>query len=233
MKAIILAGGFGTRLQSVVSNTPKPMAPINGKPFLAVLVEYLAQQGVREVVLSVHYLREQIQQFFGDKYHGVIIRYAIEEVPLGTGGAIVHALKEIVGDEPVFVLNGDTFVKLDYQAMFQQHKINNAKMTMALRSIDDCARYGKVMVENDVIVDFREKGEVGPGRINAGVYLLQADLFMPFNLLAKFSFENEFVQPNLATLRPQAFAANDYFIDIGIPEDYARANSELALSLLK
>lgn len=229
MKAIILAGGFGTRLKSVLAETPKPMAPIHGKPFLAYLIEYLAQQGVHEVVLSVHYLREQIQTFFNADYAGVKIRYAIEESPLGTGGAIVHALREMASNEPVFVLNGDTFVKLDYRAMYAQHQAQQADLTMALRSVDDCSRYGKVVVSEGVINDFREKGEAGPGRINAGVYLLQPDLFARFNLPTVFSFENEFVQPNLATLKPQAFAANDYFIDIGIPEDYAKATTDLTV----
>src|SRR5579872_7369319 len=117
MQAIILAGGFGTRLQSVVKNCPKPMAPVHGKPFLAYLIEYLKLQGITRVVLSVHYLREQIEDFFKDNYQGIEICYAVEEQPWGTGGAIVHALKKIELTQPVFVLNGDTFLKLDYRAM--------------------------------------------------------------------------------------------------------------------
>ncbi len=225
MKAIILAGGFGTRLQAVVANTPKPMAPISGKPFLAYLIEYLAQQGVREVILSVHYLREQIQAFFKSEYAGVAIRYAVEETPLGTGGAIALSLKEVQTNEPVFVLNGDTFVKLDYQAMYAHHVAQRATLTMALRSIEDCARYGKVITNDEVITDFREKGEAGAGWINAGVYLLQPDVFAPYNLPATFSFETDFLQPNLATIQPRFFAANGYFIDIGIPADYATATA--------
>lgn len=221
MKAIILAGGFGTRLQAVLADTPKPMAPINGKPFLAYLVEYLAQQGVTEVVLSVHYLREKIQTFFKSDYAGVTIRYAVEEAPLGTGGAIALSLKEMSSSEPVFVLNGDTFVKLDYKAMYAQHLAQQATLTMALRHVDNCARYGKVITEAETIVAFKEKGEIGAGWINAGVYLLQPDIFSSFSLPDTFSFETEFVQAHLSALKPQFFAANGYFIDIGIPEDYA------------
>lgn len=227
MKAIILAGGFGTRLQTVLVNAPKPMAPVSGKPFLAYLIDYLAQQGVREVILSVHYLREQIQTFFKSEYAGVAIRYAVEETPLGTGGAMALSLKDVKPDEPVFVLNGDTFVKLDYQAMYAQHVAQRAALTIALRSVADCARYGKVISKDGVISDFREKGEAGAGWINAGVYLLQPDVFARFNLPAKFSFETDFLQPNLASLKPRSFAANDYFVDIGIPEDYASATASL------
>jgi D-glycero-alpha-D-manno-heptose 1-phosphate guanylyltransferase len=227
MKAIILAGGFGTRLQPVLTDIPKPMAPINNKPFLAYLIDYLAQQGVHDIILSVHYLREQIQAYFKSDYAGVAIRYAIEESPLGTGGAMVHALTQIPVKESVFVLNGDTFVKLDYKAMYAQHTSRHAALTMALRPIDDCHRYGKVITEQGVIVDFQEKGDTSAGWINAGVYLLQPDTFTPFQLPAQFSFETDFVQPNLAALKPQSFAADDYFIDIGIPEDYARAALEI------
>lgn len=227
MKAIILAGGFGTRLQAVLADTPKPMAPISGKPFLAYLIDYLAQQGITEVILSVHYLREQIQNYFKSAYAGVAIRYIVEETPLGTGGAIAHSLKDMHANEPVFVLNGDTFVKLDYKAMYAQHVAQHASLTMALRFVEDCARYGKVITESGVIADFREKGEAGAGWINAGVYLLQPDLFSRFNMPAIFSFETEFVQPHLSVLEPQAFAAKEYFIDIGVPEDYASAIASL------
>src|SRR3989344_3377185 len=117
MQAIILAGGFGTRLRSVVADSPKPMALIHGKPFLAYLLDYLTSQGITDVVLSVHYLREQIETYFKTNYNGISIRYAVEEQPLGTGGAIKHALNYINISSPVFVLNGDTFLKLNYQIL--------------------------------------------------------------------------------------------------------------------
>jgi D-glycero-alpha-D-manno-heptose 1-phosphate guanylyltransferase len=227
MKAIILLGGFGTRLRSVLSDVPKPMAPIGGKPFLAYLLDYLKSQGIVSVIFSVHFLREQIQTYFGYEYSGVRITYATEDEPLGTGGAIAHSLSFIDGDSPVFVLNGDTFVQLDYRAMF--NAAESTVLTMALRAVDDCSRYGKVMLEQGLIREFREKGEVGAGYINAGVYLIQPHLFAHYPLPKQFSFEKDFLFPYLDMLRPRAFIANDYFIDIGIPEDYARAQAELPL----
>lgn len=227
MKAIILLGGFGTRLRSVLPDVPKPMAPVNGKPFLVYLLDYLKSQGITSVVFSVHYLREKIQSYFGHEYAGMPIAYAIEDEPLGTGGAISHSLAWIDSADPVFVLNGDTFVEVDYRAMFSLGKRD--RLTMALRVVDDCRRYGKVVLENGFVSEFREKGEVGSGYINAGVYLIQPGLFANYPLSKQFSFENDFLLPYLAMLQPRAFIAKDYFIDIGIPEDYARAQTELPL----
>lgn len=227
MKAIILLGGFGTRLRSVLPDVPKPMAPINDKPFLAYLLDYLHAQGISSVVFSVHFLRDQIQAYFGREYAGMRITYAVEDEPLGTGGAIAHSLSFIDGEEPVFVLNGDTFVQLDYQAMFVAGQ--EVMMSMALRAVDDCSRYGKVVMQQGLVTEFREKGELGPGYINAGVYLIHPSLFAHYPLPKQFSFEKDFLFPYLTMLQPRAFIANDYFIDIGIPEDYARAQAELPL----
>lgn len=231
MKAIILAGGFGTRLRSVLIDLPKPMAPIQDKPFLAYLLKYLQQQGVTSVTMAVHYLREKIQAYFQSHYANIEITYAVETEPLGTGGAIFQALSSQQTPEPIFVLNGDTFVKLDYQAMYRVHQQNNASITMALRKTDDCSRYGKILTDGDRITQFKEKSEQGPGFINAGVYLISPDLFSRFTLAKQFSFEKDFLFPYLPLLRARAFIADDYFIDIGVPEDYARAQTELLLSL--
>ncbi|OGT59865.1 MAG: hypothetical protein A3F14_06890 [Gammaproteobacteria bacterium RIFCSPHIGHO2_12_FULL_43_28] len=229
MRAIVLAGGFGTRLKSVVPDLPKPMAPIDDKPFLAHLLLYLKTQGMTEVILSVHYLREKIVAYFQSQYAGLHISYAEEIEPLGTGGAIMHSLSFVKSNEPIFVLNGDTFVKLNYQAMYHEHLQREARLTMALRPIDDCSRYGNVEIDaRNHVIAFREKGEHGNGLINAGVYLLHPAIFANFPLHAPFSIENDFLAKFLAELKPNAFIADDYFIDIGIPEDYARAERELA-----
>src|SRR5579862_8016730 len=194
MQAIILAGGFGTRLQSVVKNCPKPMAPIHGKPFLAYLLEYLKSQGITQVVLSVHYLREQIEDFFRESYQGIEIRYAVEEQPLGTGGAIVHALKNIDPKKPVFVLNGDTLLKLNYGAMYAKHQQTKPLLTMALRKIANCSRYGVVVVSGEEIIAFDQQGGEHSGLINAGVYLMDPALFQKFPVSASaFSFERDFL----------------------------------------
>jgi len=228
VQAIILAGGFGTRLRSVIADVPKPMAPIHQKPFLAYLLDYLKSQGITDVVLSVHYLRDQIQDYFGDNYRGVSVSYAIEENALGTGGAIAYALKSIASSEPLFVLNGDTFLKLNYQAMYAQHQKNSPLITMALRKIADCSRYGTVEVKDNCVVGFKDQGGVHAGLINAGVYCLNPKIFENFSMPTQFSIEKDFLFPNAAALKPEAFIVDDYFIDIGIPEDYARAVDELA-----
>jgi D-glycero-alpha-D-manno-heptose 1-phosphate guanylyltransferase len=229
MQAIILAGGFGTRLRSVLSAVPKPMAPIHGKPFLAYLTDYLIAQGITEIVFSVHYLGEQISDYFQSTYRGIKIQYAVEEEPLGTGGAIVNSLQFIDQNKPVFVLNGDTFLKLDYQEMFALHNANT-RITMALRRIADCSRYGVVLTQDNSVIAFQEQGTSQPGLINAGVYLLNPDLFQGASLPAQFSFEKDFLFPEITRLQPRAFIVDEYFIDIGIPSDYARAIEDFVTS---
>ncbi|MES2219126.1 MAG: nucleotidyltransferase family protein [Pseudomonadota bacterium] len=230
MQAIILAGGFGTRLRSVLADVPKPMAPLHGKPFLAYLLYYLKGQGVTDVALSVHYLREQIEAYFGNSYKEISIQYAVEERPLGTGGAIIKSLPLTDPSRPVFVLNGDTFLQMDYRAMLVMHHQHGGLLSMALRSVDDCSRYGVVMTENNVITAFKEQGGSYPGLINAGVYLLNANLFRGRSFPEQFSFERDFLFPEVASIKPQAFVVEDYFIDIGVPEDYERAMNDFLIS---
>jgi D-glycero-alpha-D-manno-heptose 1-phosphate guanylyltransferase len=228
MQAIILVGGFGTRLRTLLPDVPKPMAPIDDKPFLAHLLLYLKTQGITSIIFSVHYQREQIQHYFQSHYAGMDIAYAEEDEPLGTGGAIVNSLSLLLKtNEPVFVLNGDTFVKLDYQAMVTQHLQHHSPFTMALRSVADCSRYGNVVIENNRVIEFKEKGGSGPGFINAGIYLMHPTLFSPFTLPKQFSIEKDFLYLHVQMLKPHAFVSHDYFIDIGIPEDYERAKNEL------
>lgn len=232
MKAVILAGGFGTRLQSAVPDLPKAMAPIDGQPFLAYLLRYLKKQGISRVLLSVHYLKEKIMDYFQDDFEGLSIDYVIEKEPLGTGGAILYSLACISTTEPVFVLNGDTFVKLNYREMYHQHQNQETRLTFALREVPDCSRYGKVLTDKEHVTGFREKGEEGRGFINAGVYLMNSDLFHAYPVHSAFSFEQDFIHPYLSSLRPHYFLAKDYFIDIGIPEDYHRAQRDLPLMLV-
>ena len=231
MQAIILAGGFGTRLKEVVKDVPKPLADIAGKPFLAYLLQNLRNHGVKKVVISVGYLQEKIVEYFGDNYLGMSVSYAREDKPLGTGGAIINSLKFIDQNQPVLVLNGDSFLQVDYQKLFAVHKKN---LTMLLRKMDDCSRYGRVVFdENFVIKNFEEKPldklgmKSSGGFINGGIYLLDPKIFKRFSLPEAFSFESDFLAKELSWLEPQAFTTEGYFIDIGIPEDYARAQKEL------
>lgn len=227
MKAIILVGGFGTRLATVVPDQPKPMAPIQGKPFLAYLVEYLKSQGFTSVTFSVHHMQEKIRDYFHSNDAGIEIDYVYESSPLGTGGAIQYALRQKKFDVPVFILNGDTFVQMDYRNMYAQHCHSHAELTMALAEVDDVARYGQVVVSDGIVKSFCEKGKTGSGAINAGVYLLNPDVLTRYHLPEQFSLEKDFLLPHVNDLNIHAFTTNNYFIDIGVPDDYERANVEL------
>lgn len=244
MQAIILAGGFGTRLQAVVKDVPKPLADIAGKPFLAYLLQNLRNHGVKKVVISVGYLQEKIIEYFGDNYLGMDVSYARENKPLGTGGAIVNSLKFIDQNRPVLVLNGDSFLEVDYSGLLRRFASCNdrdassrvkqssawqSSLMMVLRKIEDCSRYGRVVFDESFVVkNFEEKSvEKNPGFINGGIYLLDPKIFKRFSLSEAFSFESDFLAKELSWLEPQAFVTDGYFIDIGIPDDYARAQKEL------
>ena len=232
MEAIILAGGLGTRLAQVVPNLPKPMAPVAGKPFLWYLLRALSRQGIGNVDLSIGYKADTIQSFFGDRFEDISLRYVVESTPLGTGGAIRLALESVDEDGAVFVLNGDTFAEIDYRKMKQQHDQSEAMLTIALMEVPDTARYGAVTLEGERITAFSEKGTAGPGLINSGAYLLNKSLFVQLEhqfgaFPEKFSFETEVMTKHLETLQVAGFVAGGYFIDIGVPEDYERAQTEL------
>ncbi|EAJ6072944.1 D-glycero-D-manno-heptose 1-phosphate guanosyltransferase [Campylobacter coli] len=218
MQAIVLAGGLGTRLRSVVQDLPKPMAPINGKPFLVFVLGYLKKQGITEIILSISYKYELIQEYFKDEFHGVKIHYNIEKELLGTGGAIKDALKFV--KNKVYVLNGDTFFDIDLKKL----ALNSGKICIALKQMQNFDRYGTVNVDDQgFVASFEEKVFKKQGLINGGVYLLKKDIFDEFILEKKFSFE-EFLQENYKSLKIQTQIFDDYFIDIGIPEDYYKFN---------
>lgn len=227
MEAIVLAGGFGTRLASRLNNIPKPMAPIAGRPFLEILLGHLQRNGCHRVLLSVGYLHEVIQQHFGTRHGAMAIEYVIEQEPLGTGGAIRTALRQ-VEDESALVMNGDTFLAADLRAMLEAHREQKAIFSMAVAQVPDVARYGGVLLDQQRIAGFEEKGRSGPGWINAGVYALNRKITWPATLGEKFSFERDFMMPELARLRPLAFPVDGFFLDIGIPEDLDRAQTALA-----
>lgn len=226
MEAIVLAGGLGTRLKDKLRGLPKPMAPVAGRPFLEFLLHQLARAGCARAILSVGYLHEKIEEHFGRGWRGMTLEYAVESEPLGTGGAIRAAL-EWATDESVLVLNGDTYLQADYAAMMRFHAEQAAELTIAVVGQPDVARYGGVVMEGDRIVAFAEKGRAGPGWINAGAYAVYRDLEWPRGLPAKFSFETDFLAPEIRRLRPAAYRVEGFFLDIGIPEDLDRAQTEL------
>lgn len=224
MNVIVLAGGLGTRLKSIVSDVPKPMADIDGTPFLELLLDNLARQGARQFILCVSHLREVIIRHFGDRYQGIPIRYSIEKEALGTGGAIRQAFEQYKLEDAL-VVNGDTFVKADYARFV--HECSGNALAVMLKAVDDANRYGYVETEGRSIVSFHEKRpDKTPGLINAGVYLIRADLVQMF-FRKKFSFEKDFLETRIASIKPAFFMAEDYFIDIGVPESYMQACREL------
>jgi D-glycero-alpha-D-manno-heptose 1-phosphate guanylyltransferase len=227
MEAIILAGGLGTRLRGVLPDLPKAMAPIRGRPFLALLLDQLAGAGFRRVILAVGYRHEAIRRYFGERQDRVDLRYSVETEPLGTGGAIRLALGQ--ADSPqTFVLNGDTYAEVDYASMLLAHRTAAVALTVAVHEVADVGRYGALDVCDGRIRGFLEKGRGGPGMINAGVYLLSTGLLAGYDLPGAFSFETDFLMRYVHDLRPLAFATGGTFIDIGVPEDYARAQALLA-----
>lgn len=227
MKAIVLAGGLGTRLRERIPDLPKVMAPVAGRPFLEHVLDRLVASGVAEIVLSLGYKAEIIANHFGHSYKNVVLDYSIETEPLGTGGAILHAARGRDGD-PFLALNGDTLLDLDYGEFIGWYTKIPVPIAMVLRTAQDVARYGSVLTSNGSVVGFMEKGKTGPGLINAGVYIVQPDIFRVFHLSGKFSFEIDLLQPHCNVLKPRAFVTDAYFIDIGVPEDYDRAQYELA-----
>jgi D-glycero-alpha-D-manno-heptose 1-phosphate guanylyltransferase len=226
MEAIILAGGLGTRLASRLEGVPKPMAPVAGRPFLEILLLQLRRAGCTRVILSVGHLHNVIQDHFRSLFHGMQVDYAIETSPLGTGGAIRLALAQ-AKEESVLVLNGDTFLEADYAEMMRFHASQGGPVTIAVVHHANIARYGGVVIEEKRVVAFEEKGRSGAGWISAGSYVLSRNLDWPPALREKFSIETDFFVPQIARLRPAAFEVRGYFLDIGIPEDLDRAQTEL------
>ncbi len=222
MHALILAGGFGTRLRSAVPDVPKPLAPIKGRTFLDWLIEALVWYGATGVTLSVHYEWEKIRDHFEENRPPVPLNLAIEKTPLGTGGGMKFALKECPQDSPVMVLNGDSFARIDYRALYRDHAKSGLPLTMVLRQMEDTGRYGRVEEEDGVITSFEDGKPGRAGLINAGIYVLDPKLFSDTKLPAAFSFEKDFLPKRLEKIQPAAFITDDYFIDIGIPEDYER-----------
>ena len=226
-EAIILAGGFGTRLKHIVSDVPKPMAPINGIPFLSFLFHKLIVAGIEHVILSTGYLHETIENCYGDAFESLRISYSREEEPLGTGGAILLGMSK-AGTDNVLVLNGDTLFEIDFTRLADYHFQKESLLTVALREKNEVSRYGSVVIDDaGKIITFTEKNQVqGKGLINGGIYLINTNLFLKLNLPIKFSFEKDVMEKFYGQINFYGLAFNAYFIDIGVPEDYARAQRE-------
>lgn len=186
MEAIVLAGGLGTRLKSLVPNAPKPMAVVGGKPFLEHVLTYLINNGIRKIILSVGYKYEIIKKYFGDSFCGIPIVYSIENEPLGTGGAIFKALSKVDGGS-VYIINGDTFFNIDLKKLKLK---NNSKVAIALKEMEKFDRYGCVEIDGKgYVTTFKEKQYSEKGYINGGIYHICTNIFGTMYLPEKFSFE--------------------------------------------
>jgi len=229
LEAIILAGGLGTRLRSVVADVPKCMAPVNGVPFIAFIIEDLIKQGVERIIFSLGYKSESVIDFVKEKYKYLDKVYVIEEQPLGTGGAIKEACEAVHG-ENVIVVNGDTLFSVDLNELADIHIKQHTECTIALKPMTNFSRYGSVETNtNAMVTAFNEKQFCKEGLINGGIYILQAKKFLEHSLPDVFSFEKEYLEKNVNTHKLYGIAFDDYFIDIGIPEDYERAQKELGI----
>ena len=226
IEAIVLAGGEGRRLRAVVSDVPKPMAEIAGRPFLWWLMTRLNQQGIARVILSVGYKADVIQDYFGNKFGGTDIVYSVEDEPLGTGGAIRLALEHAT-QPSVIVMNGDTYTDLELRELSGARESSGADIAMAVTHLDDMSRYGAVVIDDATsrVAGFDEKRGSAAGYINAGTYCLLRNLFLKYPVPVKFSFERDFLPRELTVLNPVAFTSVRGFIDIGVPEDYALAQT--------
>lgn len=224
MECIILAGGFGTRLSHIVSNVPKPMAPIGDRPFLSYIFDDLIHKGVTRFIMAVGYKSECITGFYGNRYKQADLLYSYEDKPLGTGGAIKQALR-LCRDKDVFVINGDTFFDVNLSQMLFKAQDSICDMMIAVKRLKNFDRYGTLSIQDGFIKDFKEKKPMMEGFINGGIYLLKSKIF-EFLPDGSFSFEKDFMEKQIDILNIGALESEGYFIDIGVPEDYYRACEE-------
>ncbi|MGO4551472.1 nucleotidyltransferase family protein [Lysobacter sp. 2RAF19] len=226
-EAILLVGGLGTRLREVVADVPKPLAPVAGRPFLAWVLDALAARGMRRVVLATGHGAGQVEAAIGAHWQGMAVAYSVEDRPLGTGGAVRHALRLIEG-AGTHVLNGDTYLDYDPRALEATTREANTCIGVALAHVDDAGRYGSVDVGAGRVTAFREKGGSAPGWINAGCYFLTRAAIDTLPSAERFSLEHDWLPARAAAGDIAAFEDTRDFIDIGVPADYARAQGWFA-----
>lgn len=218
--AIILAGGFGRRLRSEISDVPKPMALINGIPFLEYLLNKLEQEGFEHAVLAVGYKYEIILRHFGSAYRNLQLSYSIENEPLGTGGALAKALG-YMAENQALVVNGDTFVQINYGQFFIEASGSNKGVSLCAVYLQDASRYGTILFgENNLFYGFEEKKSGNTGYINSGIYQVNKKWLLSRSGGFKFSFEKDILQRTAYHQDFTIHKKDGFFIDIGIPEDY-------------
>ena len=234
LEAVVLAGGLGTRLRGVVPDLPKPMAPVAGRPFLEYQLDYWIDQGVSRFILSLGYRPEAFIQHFGNTYRGVEIAYSVEPQPLGTGGGVLLATTRLKGQGTFLVLNGDTLGDVNLPRLLTQHREVSAEMTLALIRVSTGGRFSGVDVDAEGrVLAFQDAAETPCPLVNAGVYLVERFFLASLGWDAgdRFSIEADGF-PRMLGRRDKLFAceALTQFLDIGVPEDYYRAD-EFILNL--
>ena len=226
-EAIILAGGFGTRLKEAVPDLPKCMAPVNNRPFLLYVINYLRSQGIEKFIFSLGYEHEVVEAYLQTDFPTLDFQCLVEKEPLGTGGAILASCYK-TSEQTVLVVNGDTIFKANIEKAFTDHVKHDSDCTLLLKPMENFDRYGVVELnEDDSIKSFEEKKFYKSGLINGGVYILNTEQFLAEELPGKFSFEKDYLEKYFETRRIYGSVQNEYFIDIGIPEDYFRVQQEL------
>jgi D-glycero-alpha-D-manno-heptose 1-phosphate guanylyltransferase len=228
---VVLAGGLGTRLRGVVPDLPKPLAPVAGRPFLGWLLPHLIADGVVDrIILSIGYRGDDIEASIGYRLDGVPIDYVREAVPLGTGGALRQALRLVEGPDAI-VANGDTFADCDMRQLMNTHHSLGRTLTLTLANVAETARYGSVTVDGSRVTGFASKGGTEPGLINAGIYAMRTNLLRDIAIADPFSFEGDFMVPAVDQIQPAFMHLSGRFIDIGVPEDFAAAQTLFARPL--
>ncbi len=224
-EAIVLAGGLGTRLKGEVPDMPKCLAPVAGKPFLDYIIRYLLDQKVDQIIFALGVLHEKVTHHLTQNWPDLSYVISIESEPLGTGGAISLAANHVTSDK-FFVVNGDTYFDVNLDDLEKIHAETQAKITLALKPMSHFERYGSVVLEDQIITHFNEKVYMDFGLINGGIYLLEKSYLTQHAPATKFSFEKEILEPSAAHRLISGCLCDGYFIDIGIPEDYQKANQD-------
>jgi len=224
---VILCGGYGKRLQDVVKDIPKPMAKIKHRPFLSILIDFIASCGFKRFILCTGYKADVIERYYKQKTNKLTIEFSREEKPLGTGGAIKNA-ENYIKSSPFLVANGDSFCKVNLKEFVDFNFNKNALISMAVTNVNICDDYGIVNVnDSNQIIEFNEKVKGYKNRlINAGFYLLQREVFSLMPKKNNFSLERDFF-PKIVKRNLYAFETQESFIDIGTPERYEKAKQLL------
>ena len=227
---IILGGGLGTRLRPVIYDRPKVLAPIGDKTILDRVMENLIRQNFKNFILSVGYLQNMIRDHIAGRYwpENISVLFSEEKEPLGTGGAIKKAL-DAADHDLAIILNGDTLFPINYQTLINFHISKNAEISIGLRKIEDASASGTVLSDNSKrILRLQEKNNMKQsGVVNGGVYIFQKNVLNRFNLPEKFSIEKDFFERSINEIDAYGLAFEEYFIDIGTPENYRKANNDL------